>query len=64
MSEQDLEVIKRLVRPFAYEVAGPLIAPRVLSGVTEDVIRTMYREVGEDGIRAAADAIIRIGKEA
>lgn len=63
MSEEDIALVKRMVRPFALAVAGPFIAPRVLAGVTEENIRTMYREVGEDGIRQAAEAIIRIGKE-
>lgn len=62
MDQTDIELVKTMVKPLAAK-AG-LFAGRVMAMITEENLRDIYHAVGEDGIRKAADAIIRIGKGA
>ena len=57
----DIQAVKNLVSPLAKRLGG-IFAGRIINAINEENIRLIYREVGEEGIRQAAEAIIRIGK--
>ena len=58
----DLELVKNLIVPIAKKLGG-IFAGRIINAITEDSIRLIYNEVKEDGVRAAAEAIVRIGRQ-
>lgn len=60
MSSTDLDLIRKMVQPLADQFG--LIGRGLIGKLGEETIGRMYERVGEEGVRQAADAIVRIGK--
>lgn len=57
----DIDAVKALVAPLA-DKAG-FFRGRVMAMVTEENIADIYNRIGATGIRAAAEALIRLGQK-